>query len=69
MKPEVLREMSPDELELKLTELQELAFRYRFQTALGKLDNPLKLRLTRRDIARVKTILNEKIESQTTSGI
>jgi len=60
MKAEDLREMSKDELKLKLDELKELAFRYRFQTSMGKLTNAVILRFNRRDIARIKTVLNEK---------
>ena len=41
-------------------ELQEQLFRLRFQKSLGQLDNGLKIRETRRDIARVKTVLREK---------
>ncbi len=60
MKPEQIREMGLDELRHKEKELQEQLFRLRFQKSLGQLDNALKLRETRRDIARVKTILKEK---------
>jgi len=60
MKAEKLREMSADELKGKEKELQEQLFRLRFQKSIGQLDNALKLRETRRDIARVKTVLKEK---------
>ncbi len=60
MKPEQIRELGLDELRNKEKELQEQLFRLRFQKSLGQLDNALKLRETRRDIARVKTILKEK---------
>jgi large subunit ribosomal protein L29 len=60
MKAEKLREMSADELRGKEKELQEQLFRLRFQKSLGQLDNALKIRETRRDIARVKTILRQK---------
>jgi large subunit ribosomal protein L29 len=60
MKPSAFREMGKEELEHKQTELQEQLFRLRVQDSLGQLDNSLKLRETRRDIARVKTILREK---------
>jgi len=60
MKAEQLRELSPDELQAKRRELQEQVFRLRLQKSLGQLDNALRLRETRRDIARVKTILREK---------
>ncbi len=60
MKASAIREMGTDELEHKQVELQEQLFRLRVQQSLGQLDNSLKLRETRRDIARVKTILKEK---------
>ena len=60
MKPAKVREMGKDELKAKERELQEQLFRLRLQKSVGQLDNALKVRETRRDIARVKTILNEK---------
>jgi large subunit ribosomal protein L29 len=60
MKPEQIREMSVDGLRSKVVELQEQLFRLRFQKSIGQLENALKLRETRRDIARVKTVLKEK---------
>jgi large subunit ribosomal protein L29 len=60
MKPDQIREMSVDGLQGKVLELQEQLFRLRFQKSIGQLDNALKLRETRRDIARVKTVLKEK---------
>jgi len=52
--------MSADELRTRERELQEQLFRLRFQKSLGQLDNALKIRETRRDIARVKTVLRQK---------
>jgi large subunit ribosomal protein L29 len=60
MKADKVREMSPEELKTKERELQEQLFRLRFQKSLGQEVNPLKIRETRRDIARVKTILRQK---------
>jgi len=60
MKPEQIREMSVEDLRGKEKELQEQLFKLRFQKSIGQLDNALKLRETRRDIARVKTVLKEK---------
>ena len=60
MKPSAIREMDAEELRQKEAELQEQLFRLRVQQSIGQLDNTLKLRETRRDIARVKTILKEK---------
>ena len=60
MKPEKVREMSEADLLAREKELSEQLFKLRFQKAIGQLDNALKVRETRRDIARVKTILKEK---------
>jgi large subunit ribosomal protein L29 len=60
MKADQIREMSVDDLRGKEKELQEQLFKLRFQKSIGQLDNALKLRETRRDIARVKTVLKEK---------
>jgi large subunit ribosomal protein L29 len=60
MKPDKVREMSPEELRTKEKELQHQLFTLRFQKSLGQEVNPLKIRETRRDIARVKTVLRQK---------
>jgi len=60
MKADKVREMSPEELAAKEKELQEQLFKLRFQKSIGQLDNALKIRETRRDIARVKTVLRQK---------
>jgi large subunit ribosomal protein L29 len=60
MKADKIREMSPEELQGKEKELHEQLFRLRFQKSIGQLDNALKIRETRRDIARVKTVLRQR---------
>ena len=60
MKAKELRDMTVIELGSKLNELKGELFNLRFQLATGQLDNPVKLRFIRKNIARVKTILNEK---------
>jgi large subunit ribosomal protein L29 len=60
MKPEEIRNLGKDELRTKEKELREQLFHLRFQKSLGQLDNAVKLEQTRRDIARVLTILKEK---------
>ena len=60
MKSSKVREMGTEELKTKEGELQEQLFRLRVQQSIGQLDNAIKLRETRRDIARVKTVLREK---------
>ena len=64
MKPSKVREMGTDELQTKERELSEQLFRLRVQKSIGQLDNAVKLREIRRDIARVKTVLREKKAAQ-----
>jgi large subunit ribosomal protein L29 len=60
VKADKVREMSAEELAAKERELQEQLFKLRFQKSIGQLDNALKIRETRRDIARVKTVIRQK---------
>ena len=60
MKADKVREMSAEELNAKERELSEQLFKLRFQKSIGQLDNALKIRETRRDIARVKTTLRQR---------
>jgi large subunit ribosomal protein L29 len=60
MRPEEIRAMSSEELVRKLDDLKEELFNLRFQMATAQLDNPMRIREVRRDIARVKTILRER---------
>jgi large subunit ribosomal protein L29 len=60
MKAAKVRELSPEELKTKERELQEQLFKLRVQKSIGQLDNAIKLRETRREIARVKTVMREK---------
>ena len=55
-----LREKSADELQTRERELVEQLFKLRFQRATGRMENPSKMRQVRREIARIKTLLNEK---------
>lgn len=59
MKAKELREMTPDELQTKLTSLKEELFNLRFQVATGQLDNPMRIRDVRKNIARILTIIRE----------
>ncbi len=60
MKPSEIREKSITELNEELVELKEELFKLRFQHATNQLENPLKLKSVKRDIARVRTILRER---------
>lgn len=58
MKPEELRGKTPDELKDMLLDSKKELFNLRFQRASGQLENTARIREVRRDIARVKTMLN-----------
>ena len=60
MKPDEIRELTVDDIKARVAELEEERFRLRFRSATEPLDNPLRLRTIRRDIARLKTILGER---------
>ena len=60
MKPEDLRMKTVDELESELETLTKETFNLRFQKASGQLENTSRVRVVRRDIARIKTILELK---------
>lgn len=55
-----LREKTPDQLREALASLKKEAFNLRFQQASGAIENTARMRSVRRDVARVKTILNQK---------
>ncbi len=60
MKAPELRDMDTDSLEARVRELDDQLFRMRIQKSMGQLEAPGKMRNVRRDLARVKTILQEK---------
>lgn len=60
MKANELRILDEDGLRDKMKELKETLFNLRFQHATGQLDNPMKIKETRRDIARVCTVMTER---------
>jgi len=60
MKAEAIRELGVDELHAREKDLDDQLFRLRIQKSMGQLEAPLKVRLLRRDLARIKTILREK---------
>jgi len=60
MKARELREMTDDELVNKEQELQDQLFKLKFQHALGQLEDAMKIKNIRKDLARIKTILAEK---------
>ena len=56
---EKIREMSATELEKRLTDLKDELFKLRFQHAINQLDNPMRLKAVKKEIAIVKTIMRE----------
>ena len=60
VKPSAMREMSLDEINTRLGELREELFNLRFRNSMKQLDNPVKIRESRREMARLLTVLNEK---------
>ena len=59
MKASEIREMNPDEMHQKAADLKEELFSLRFQHEIGQLENPQRMKQTKRDIARLKTIIKE----------
>ena len=59
MKASEIRELSLDEMQRKGADLKEELFNLRFQHEIGQLENPIKMKQTKRDIARIKTIIQE----------
>ncbi len=55
-----LRAKTPDQLRTDLVNLKKESFNLRFQQATGQMENTSRIRVVRRDAARVKTILNQK---------
>lgn len=60
MKPKDIREKTTDELAKQLVELNENMFRLKFKFAIGQLDQTSNMKRSRRNIAKVKTILRER---------
>jgi len=60
VKPKEIRQLSDAELQAKVGELKEELFNLRFQMVTGQLENPMRIRQVRKDMARVKTIIRER---------
>ena len=60
MKINKIREMSSPDLEKELGELKSELFRLRFSLATNGLDNPMKIKEVKRDIAKINTVLTER---------
>ncbi|MCI9245837.1 MAG: 50S ribosomal protein L29 [Clostridia bacterium] len=60
MKINKIKEMSSPDLEKELGELKNELFKLRFSLATNGLDNPMKIKEVKKDIARIKTVLKER---------
>lgn len=60
MKVDEIRDLTDEELNRKLGDLKEELFNLRFQMATGQLDNPMRMKHVKKDIARVKTVIRER---------
>lgn len=60
MQASELRDMSVEELRQKLSDLKEELFNLKFQHATGQLENPMRLGVVKKDIARVHTVLRQQ---------
>ena len=59
-----LRELTDSELQTKLKDLKQELFNLRFQLAINKLDNPMRITAVKRDIARVSTVMRENSDRE-----
>lgn len=64
MKPSELKAMTIDELTRREQELRRELFNLRFQKATGEIENPMRIRAVKKDIARVLTIKSEKLKGK-----
>ncbi len=68
MKASEARDLSSEESKQKVVALAEELFNLRFQHEIGQLENPQKMKQTKREIARLKTIINEKTGKNKAGG-
>jgi large subunit ribosomal protein L29 len=59
MKASEIRDMTPDEMHSKVSDLKEELFNLRFQHEIGQLENPQRMKQTKKDIARMETVITE----------
>ncbi|MCL6516876.1 MULTISPECIES: 50S ribosomal protein L29 [Alicyclobacillus] len=60
MKANELRSLTTEEIQNRIEQLKDELFNLRFQLATGQLENPMRIRQVRKDIARAKTILKQR---------
>ena len=68
MKADKIRELTDEELVRKVSDYKEELFNLRFQIATGQLDNPMRIRDVRKNIARCKTVLRQREISGESNG-
>lgn len=68
MRADEIREMGPDDITARIKDLEEERFRLKFRSATEPLEDPLRLRLIRKDIARLKTIATERAKGIVREG-
>jgi len=68
MRADEIREMGPDDITARIKDLEEERFRLKFRSATEPLEDPLRLRLIRKDIARLKTIASERVKGIVREG-
>ena len=68
VKPTELRNMNSGEVETKLSDAQEELMKLRFQQVTGQLTDTIRLRILRREIARLQTILREQKKAEVVEG-
>jgi len=68
MKAREFRNMETEQIKNEICNLKESLFKFRFQHFTGQLENPMKLRNTRRDLARAYSVLKEKLSQKDTTN-
>ena len=68
VKAETFRTQTADELKAKLLELKKEQLNLRFKVASGEMENPARMRIVRREIARIKTVLGQKKAAEAVNG-
>ena len=68
VKPSELRNMKPGEIETKLTDVREELMKLRFQQVTGQLTDTSRLRVLKREVARMQTILKEQAKAEVVEG-
>ena len=68
VKPSELRNMRPGEIETKLTDAREELMKLRFQQVTGQLTDTSHMRVLRRDVARMQTILKQQAQAEVVEG-